>query len=181
MPKFRAIGMALALSCVAVIALAAKPELKVLSVGETSISLNWDSAWEVAPPDSQAPANTAQFQTANPLDLMVQITAQPRPAADADVDAYMQFVMEKAIETFGQQSVEQKLEPKGFSNGGTRGYTVCATDRAPKPEEWKYVCQGIATNGDVAVIFTVLYNEAGKKLADKARKSLEALQVTQGT
>ena len=157
-------------------ALAAGPEIKVLKVGAHSISLSWDSAWQVAPPDNGPPPNAAQFQLADPHDMLVQISAQERPA-DADVDAYMHHVIDSAVKEFQKSSVEKKLEPRAFSKDGTRGYTVCATDRAPKPDEFKYVCQGIATNDELAVIFTVLYNERGKQSAEKATAALEALQI----
>jgi hypothetical protein len=93
----------------------------------------------------------------------------------------MRHVIDSAVKEFQKSSVEKKLEPKAFSKDGTRGYTVCATDRAPKPDEFKYVCQGIATNEEVAVIFTVLYNEPGKNSAEKARAALEALQIVKAT
>lgn len=181
MPNVRVIGMALVLSCVAVTSLAAKPELKVLEVGATSISLSWDPGWQVGQVGNDAPPNSAQFQLANPHDMVVLLNAQTKPAADADIDDFVKFVIGKAIEQFQPMAVEEKLEPRAFTGGGTRGQVVCATDRAPKAEEYKYVCQGIATDGAVALIFTVLYNEPGKAQADKATKALEAVQFTQGT
>jgi hypothetical protein len=176
----RALTLGLIFGIVAAGALAAAPEIKVLKVGAHSISLSWDSAWQVAPPDNGPPPNAAQFQLADPHDMLVQISAQERPP-DADVDAYMRHVIDSAVKEFQKSSVEKKLEPRAFSKDGTRGYTVCATDRAPKPDEFKYVCQGIATNDELAVIFTVLYNERGKQSAEKATAALEALQIVTAT
>ena len=173
----RARALGLVLGIVAAGALAAGPEIKVLKVGAHSISLSWDSAWHVAPPDNGPPPNAAQFQLADPHDMLVQISAQERPSADADVDAYMRHVIDGAVKDFQKTSVEKKLEPRAFSKDGTHGYTVCATDRKPKPDEFKYVCQGVATDGELAVIFTVLYNERGKQSAEKATAALEALQI----
>jgi hypothetical protein len=51
---------------------------------------------------------------------------------------------------------------------------------APKPKEYKYVCQGVLTGGDAAVIFTLLYNDSGKAAAEKAASALEALQFSKG-
>ena len=180
MPALRNFGRALALTCAVCIAQAAAPESKVLKVGTTSISLPWDSAWQVGQAGSGAPPNTAQFQLANPHDMLVLLSAEAKPSDDADVNAYMQLVIGKAIEEFQPVAVEKKLEPRAFSSGGMRGQIVCATDRAPKAEEYKYVCQGIATDDKVALIFTVLYNEPGKPQAEKATKALEAAQILQG-
>ncbi len=170
-------GMILALACAVCTAQAAAPESKVLKVGATSVSLPWDSAWQVAPTGGGAPPNTAQFQLANPHDMLVLLSAEAKPSPDADADAYMKLVIDKAIADYQGLAVEKKLEPRSFSNGGTRGHVVCATDRAPKPEEYKDVCQGIATDDKVAVIFTVLYNDPGKVQAEKATKALEASQI----
>lgn len=168
MPTLRAVGLALAFAGVACVAQGATPESKALKVGATTVSLDWDAAWQ----ESQS-----GFQAANPHDMTVLLSAQAKPSPDADVDAYVKAVIGKAIEEFQPIAVEQKLEPRTYSNGGTRGQTVCATDRAPKPEEYKYVCQGITTNGDVALNFMVLYNDAGKAQAEKATRALEASQL----
>ena len=176
MPALRNFGIVLTL-CAACIAQAAGPESKVLKVGATSIAMPWDPAWQVQAPASGAPPNKAQFQLANPHDMLVLVNAEAKPSPDADADAYMKLVIDKAIAEYQGLAVEQKLEPRSFSKGGTRGHVVCATDRAPKPEEYKYVCQGIATDDKVAVIFTVLYNDPGKAQAEKATKALEASQI----
>jgi hypothetical protein len=176
MPRLRNTAAWLILGGSMLGAVAAAPELKVLGVGAHSISLAWDSAWQISPPGA-VPPGAAEFHAANPHDMTVMITADARPSANADVDGYLRSVIGKAVKNF-QQSSDEKLEARAFSQGGTRGYSVCATDRAPKPEEYEYVCQGIATNGEVAVVFTVLYNEAGKQSAEKATAALEALQFT---
>jgi hypothetical protein len=178
MPTLRNFATALALTCAVCFAQAATPETKVIKVGATSISLGWDPAWQVVSTGSGAPPNTAQFQLANPHDMLVLLSAEAKPSADADVDAYMKSVIDKAVAEYQGLAVEKKLEPRSFSNGGTRGRVVCATDRAPKPDEYKYVCQGIATDDNVALIFTVLYNDPGKAQAEKATTALEALQIT---
>jgi hypothetical protein len=181
MPRLRAIGFALILSGAAFMSQAAAPELKVLTVGNAAISIAWDPAWQVSDPAPDAPPNSAQFHAANPHDMLAMITAEARPTADADVEGYMRHVIDATVKEFQPQSVEKELVPKPFTNGDVHGYRVCATDRAPKPEEYKYVCQGIATNGELAVVFTILYNEAGKAQGEKASAALEALQVPKST
>jgi hypothetical protein len=179
--RLRASGFALILFGAAFVSQAAAPELKVLNLGNAAISIAWDPAWQVSDPGPDAPPNSAQFQAANPHDMLAMITAEARPSADADVEGFMRHVMEATVKEFQPGSVEKELVPKPFTNGDVHGYRVCATDRAPKPEEYKYVCQGIATNGELAVIFTILYNEAGKPQAEKASAALEALRVPKST
>lgn len=159
----------------------AAPAMKVLPVGDYSISLGWDPAWQSAGPDAGAPRNTTRIQLADPHDMLVLISAQPRPSADANVDAYLQHVIDSAVKEFEGQSIEKQLEPRAFTHGDMHGYEVCATDKAPKPDEFKFVCQGVTTNGDVAVVYTVLYNDGGKAQAEKASAALESMQIATGT
>jgi hypothetical protein len=154
----------------------APPTTKVFTVGGLSFSMNWDSRWTVqdAPPDAP---DTLLFQTADPLQMSVTLSVGQVPA-DIDANEFRALVMDKTSKEFLQQSVEKELKVEPFGTGEVRGSRVCATDRAPKPGEYKYVCQGILTHHDSAVIFTVLYNDSGKADAKKALAALEALQFT---
>jgi hypothetical protein len=179
--KPRLLLSTLVLGGAAFLASAAAPALKEISVGAYSISLEWDPAWQVGNPDPAVKQVMAQFQLADPHDMLVQISAQGRPSADADSEAFVRHVIDSAVNELGSSSVEKKLEPRPFKHGDMHGYMLCATDRAPKPDEYKYICEGAATNGDVAVIYTVLYNDGGKAQAEKATAALEALRISQKT
>ena len=89
------------------------------------------------------------------------------------------LVMEKTVKEFQPQSVEKELRSEAVrERAKSAAIRVCATDRAPKPEEYKYVCQGIPPTVSSAVIFTILYNESGKVQVRRRRvAALEALQV----
>jgi len=149
---------------------------KVFTLGGVSLSMNWDSRWTVQDAASDAP-ETVRFQTADPLQMTVSLSVGPVPA-NADANDFRAYVMDKTSQEFLQQSVEKELKVEPFGGGEVRGSKVCATDRAPKPDEYKYVCQGILTYRGSTVIFTLLYNDSGKADAKKALAALEALQFT---
>ncbi len=155
----------------------ASPAVKVLTVGGASLSLSWDPKWIVS--ESTADADSAEFHSADPLQMSVQLSVGQIPSG-ATPEAFRSYVMDKASQEFLQQSVEKSLDVKPIGSGELRGSKVCATDRAPKPKEYKYVCQGVLTGGDAAVVFTLLYNESGKAAAAKAASALEALQFSKG-
>ena len=155
----------------------ASPAVKVLAVGGASLSLSWDPKWIAS--ESAPDADTTEFHTADPQQMSVQLSVGQIPAG-ATPEAFRSYVMDNASKEFLQQSVEKSLDVKPFGSGELRGSKVCATDRAPKPKEYKYVCQGVLTGGDAAVIFTLLYNDSGKAAAEKAARALEALQFSKG-
>lgn len=176
MPRLRLIGISLVLFGAAFGVMAASSAPKLLQLGEVAISLDWDSSWQVEPASGNAPPNSAQFHTPDGSHMLVMVTAGTPPAG-ADVEAHMKSVADRSAQEFLGQSVEKDLPVKAFKNGDTHGYLVCATDRAPKPGEYKYVCQGIAAAADKLVAFTVLYNDPGKAQAEHAVKALQALQI----
>ena len=56
------------------------------------------------------------------------------------------------------QSAEQKLDVKEFGPGNWKGYYYRLTDKAPRPNEYKYMTQGAMSEGTVLFTFTFLTN-----------------------
>jgi len=180
LPRLRSIGLGLILAGAAWTSLAAAPATQVVNAGDVALSLDWDSSWQVEPAGGDAPPNSLQFHTPDGSHMLVMVTAGTPPPG-ADVEAHMKSVADKSAQEFLSQSVEKELPVESFKNGDTHGYQVCATDRAPKPGEYKYVCQGVVTASDKLVVFTVLYNEPGKAQAARAVRALQALQIAKTT
>ena len=180
LPRLRSIGLGLILGGAAWVSLAASPATQVLTAGEVAISLDWDSSWQVEPAGGGAPPNSVQFHTPDGSHMLVMVTADTPPPG-VDVEAHMKSAADGSAREFLAQSVEKELPVESFKSGDTHGYQVCATDRAPKPGEYKYICQGIAAAAGKLVVFTVLYNEPGKAQAARAVKALQALQIAKST
>ena len=157
----------------------ASPSTKAFTLGSVSVSMNWDSHWTIQDAAPGAP-DTVKFQTTDPLQMSVLLSAGQVPP-DVDENEFRAAVMEKTSEEFLRQSVEKELKVEPIGSGDVHGSMVCATDRAPKPTEYKYICQGVLTSHGSAVIFTLLYNDSGKADANKALTALEGLQFTTST
>jgi hypothetical protein len=180
LPRGRTVGTALILTVVAMCALAAAPATRVLNLGDMAISLEWDASWQVDNAGPAGSANSTQFHAPDPSHLLVMLSAHAT-SLEAGVDVAMRGMVDDKAKELLAQSVEKDLPVESFKNGETRGYQVCATDRAPKPEEWKYICQGMAASGNLVVAYTVLYNDPGKAQAKRAVKALQAMQIAKST
>jgi len=175
MPRLRATGLTLVLAGAAIFAPAAFAEPKVLESGGVPFALEWNPTWQVGKPDGEIPPDAAVFNTANQHDMFVVVLATTKPA-ETDADQKLRAIIESAASQFGPQSVEKDVKIEPFGSNGTRGYRMCITDSAPKPDEYKYMCEGAASNGTLVVQFTVLYNDAGKADAMDAVKAFESVR-----
>lgn len=76
-------------------------------------------------------------------------------------------VRQQATEA-AKQAVEKEIPLHELRGNGTAGYYFFATDSAPKPDEWKYMHQGMIVIGDLAFTFTVLTNDDAVGVAEHA-------------
>ena len=160
----------------ATVAWAAEP-VHVLQLGERSVSIPWSATWQERTATAPVDPRTAAFGTSDKLKLEVLLTAGP-PGAGEPSDQAMESMVADMVGELSKQSVEKELPVQRISTSSAHGYYVCATDRAPKPDEYKYVCQGMLSSGGAAFMFMVLYNENGKTEAEKAVTALKSLQLS---
>ena len=90
---------------------------------------------------------------------------------DPDLAVRLHAAAAKSAEA---QSVEGSLAIQNLVGSGGRGYYFRATDRAPKPGEWKYLTQGMIRAGTIALAFTILTND-GQASIEKA--ALEVIRL----
>jgi hypothetical protein len=72
------------------------------------------------------------------------------------------------------QAVEQSLPLHELGGGAAHGYYFAATDKAPKPGEFKYLTQGIVNLGDIELTFTVLTNDGQETVVRSALDMLRS-------
>lgn len=65
----------------------------------------------------------------------------------------------KAAEALKGQALEKSFEAIELKGPAASGYYFRATDRAPKPGEFKYLAQGMLALGELRVTFTILTND----------------------
>ena len=66
------------------------------------------------------------------------------------------------------QAVEETLKIVELKGSSGRGYYFSATDKAPKPGEYKFMTQGILLVGELTVTFTILTNDNQKDTVNDA-------------
>ncbi len=77
-----------------------------------------------------------------------------------------------AAENAKDQAVENSITINEFENKLNKGYYYSATDKAPKPGEYKYMTQGMIRIGELFVTFTILTNDNSITIVDDALKMI---------
>ncbi len=73
--------------------------------------------------------------------------------------------VERAAEHAKSQAVEKTIAVKELKGPSAIGYYFSATDRSPKPGEYKYKTQGMLRVGDLAPTITILTNDGADSRA----------------
>ena len=150
---------------------------KSFDVGGSSVTLPWSAGWAV---DASAKdPRTIEFTATDAHAMRTMISKAP-PNAPVHNETQLQFLVKYMSDELAPQSVEKKLEIKSVGNSSAPGYYVCATDPKPKPDEYKYICQGALLQNDVVLTFTVLYNEPGIAESKQVLGALAALEIGKG-
>jgi hypothetical protein len=141
-----------------------------------SIYIEVDDTW-VDSSSRGGPIPTLRFETKTPGRMKAMITPVPtvdgRPPASNEVRAFV----ESAAEERRAEAVEKSLPLTAMRGAETKGFRFRATDRSPKPGEYRFLYQGAVAAGAFFVTFTVLFNEAGEEDARKALSSIQNIRV----
>ena len=84
----------------------------------------------------------------------------------------MRAEVQQTAQQAQSQAVEAHIEVKELMGTSAKGYYFFATDRAPKPGEYKYMTQGILPVGELVVTFTVLTNDGQMPVVEAALEML---------
>jgi hypothetical protein len=91
----------------------------------------------------------------------------PHNASDFGTPKSIHDIVAKAAAAAAPQSVEGKLSIVTMGGGQGPGYYFDATDRAPKPGEFKYMTQGAVGVGELVCTFTILTNDKESPVKNK--------------
>ena len=92
----------------------------------------------------------------------------PHAASDFGTPKSIRAIVAKAAHAAEPESVEGKLGIVTMGGGRGPGYYFDATDRAPKPGEFKYMTQGAIAAGGVVCTFTILTSDKKSVVKTKA-------------
>jgi hypothetical protein len=159
---------------------AAAPQSFVLP-GHGTLLLNVPDGWKSNP--QQPPGGlppTIGFGEQSGASFVVLLTPVwgSSPGGAAPDDAKIKSTVASAARSAETQSVEGSLSLQNLVSASGRGYYFRATDRAPKPGEWKYLTQGMIRTGAIALTFTVLTND-GQAAIEKAALEMIRLALQQ--
>lgn len=71
----------------------------------------------------------------------------------------IKIIITLAAEEAHAQAVENSVSINEYTNESNSGYYFSATDKAPKPGEFKYMTQGMLRVGELFLIFRILTND----------------------
>jgi hypothetical protein len=117
-------------------------------------------------------------QTGAPFMVLITPVWGGSSGGAAPDDARIRSTVVSAAKSAEQQSVEGSLPLQSLVGASGRGYYFRATDRAPKPGEWKYLTQGMIRTGEIALTFTILTND-GQAAIEKAAVDMIRVAVQQ--
>jgi hypothetical protein len=86
----------------------------------------------------------------------------------------MRHGVQQAADKVKPTALEHYLPVEELTGAPGRGYYFSATDREPKPDEFKYLTQGMLLVGDVVVSFAILTNDAQEEVRDQALAMLKS-------
>jgi hypothetical protein len=149
--------------------------------GHGSLLLNVPDGWKSdlkQPPGRLPPTIGFGGQSGGPFIVLVTAVWESSLGSAAPDDAKIKSAVALAAKSAESQSVEGSLSPQNLVGGSGRGYYFRATDRAPKPGEWKYLTQGMIRTGEIALTFTILTND-GQATIEKEALEMVRLAVQQ--
>ena len=162
----------LILSFATATAIAADGQKKAFPLPDNSkLELTIPPGWKDEPKEKTialSPSDGAPFQ------VMVTPVARQRPGAGADTAIKMRHSVQQAADKIKPSAVELYLPVEELTGAPGPGFYFSATDREPKPGEFKYLTQGMLLVGDVVISFAILTNDGQEKAKDEALAMLKS-------
>ncbi len=109
-----------------------------------------------------------------PFQVVLTPLARQKPGASADTAIQMRDSVQKSADKIKPSAMESYLPVEHLAGAPGPGYYFSATDREPKPGEFKYLTQGMLLVGDVVVSFSILTNDKQEKVRDQALAMLKS-------
>jgi hypothetical protein len=82
-------------------------------------------------------------------------------------------VVERGAQDASAQAVEKELPVVEFQGRSGPSFHFSATDRTPKPGEYKRLTQGVLRVGELSVTFTILTNDGREPVVKQALDALK--------
>ena len=149
-------------------------ELPNLDTLELTLPPGWVEGAEVAPTGEQP--LTIEFAPVEGPDFRAFVTPQwsdPNALSVVDADA-LRGEVQQGAEQIRPQTVEENIEIRRLQGESGVGFYFSATDRAPHPEEYRYMTQGALQTGDLVLWFTFLTNDGQEAVVAEGLAMLQS-------
>jgi len=130
------------------------------------------------PPGSTTPTIVLTGGGGEAFEVSLTPLWRTRPGTPLADPAEIKRKVESAADQAKQQSVERELVIQEVKGDSSVGYYFSATDRAPKPGEFKHMLQGMIRAGELLVLFTVLTQDGGDSIRRASIAVLESATYT---
>lgn len=140
---------------------------------ELSMPKHWKTELR-QPPQDLPPTIVLIPPSGNSFQVLITPLWAVRPGVVVPGKTEMRKTISRAADQAMTQSVEKMITVKEITGESGTGYYFSATDKAPKPGEFKYMTQGNLRVGELVLLFTVLTNDGGEGIFNLAMDTLKA-------
>lgn len=112
--------------------------------------------------------------------LVSTVGSQPSGAHGPAAAEWSESMTKRGAANALAQAVESSLPLQPLRSDRVQGYFFHATDRAPKPGEYKFLVQGAAVVQDVRITFTILVNDDSRTAIEAGLGMLRQARVAVG-
>lgn len=140
----------------------------------------WNQKFEA--PDKKTPPGVrlTQREGATFNVFLTPLTGTPMGAALADPNKLRAVVTSISRDALAQ-SVEMSIPLRELTSPDVHGFYFSATDRAPKPDEWKHLTQGMVIINGTPFAFTILTNDGQEAIAKAALEIIRTASLHAAT
>jgi hypothetical protein len=138
---------------------------------QNSLELAVPAAWDDSvdqPEDGGPPTIELRPRDGAPFEVYLTPNWPEAPNGTAPDAGTLRETVLAAAERIRGQTVEQTLEIRRLQGANGVGFYFFATDRAPQPEEFRFMNQGALQVGDLTVMFTILTNDGQETVVEEA-------------
>ncbi len=133
------------------------------------------------PPDDRLPPRIF-FRPASGDLFVIVVTPIWKVKKDAPLltEGDIKTMVQHVAEDNQQNAVEKTLKLIEIQGQSGRGYYFSATDKAPAPDDYKFITQGALLVGELTVTFTIATNDDKKNVESAALTMLQSATHAQG-
>ena len=168
--------------CLALISFGVSAQTKTekrYPVGERTLVVSVPAGWVDEVKEVRPGTSTISWSTGPGKPVQVLVTPYtPGPGLPPLTKELVRENTSRDIEGIKAQAVEKEIPIVEFKGKGGLGYYFEATDKAPKPGEFKYLRQGTLMVGDNRLlVFTILTNSRQEPVIRDAMQMLQGAVV----